>query len=907
MGTDDDDFSDGTASYFTGTIAEVFDDFEDECALYQGNPSVLNITDFISWSHDEAYVPGQAHDLATDGGIWDPGNHYQLCTPCGFEGESIGRDSASTDSDLPEDWYGGGGVNAQEPTPGKDNDAFNIYDRSISGIVVDGNGDGNPLAGVKVNIQGTTIEAFSDGNGEYYLIGGPAEEIPLGEIPVMFSKDGYVPNTRIVPVSNHEKSSYGAMLVPLEEGTPIGTGGGTITTPEGIVLEIPAGALNETVNITITPIPPPSLAEIDGPDYSLTLNALEFGPSGLTFNKPVNVTIPFTYIETLLDEYPMKVENASLRFSYLDLDTMGWEDLGSAVMNSGNTSATIQLDHFSRVRTTSLGYWWDIKLTDQGFYYGSDEKSLVGIVPCGKTLTVTYSKSHSVTVSGELGVSFEGIGAKLGISITDTVQVTQSLPVTAGKCEEILVYGYPTYKKWKAEIWYAGRWRLFTHAGWKKYGDATIWVPQPGVKWEFKKIDRTEECCPKKVVSKPVTDSIRIEDTDGNVLSDAYLKQGESYTLVAMGYDATGSAIGPISTIWDSTGTLSPPVSYIGGTYTFTPDIEGSGTITIDDGRGHTASTGTITTLPLDTTHPGILETNPEDNELNVSIGSAIHILFDEPIDMASMGDAITIDPVTTFTLYWDETGASLILLPDEEMVFDTTYTITLGTQLADRSGNHLELPYEFTFTTEPDSIMYPEVTSTDPFDTQIDVSEDTEISITFSVAMDQDSVNAILFDPDTPFGWRWEEGDTRLVLVPQEQLKYNSTYTVTVDTSVMDTHGNHLQEIYDFSFTITPDTTPPTVDGTDPFDGQGEVPVDSVIKIFFSEAMDPASVDIAFSTTPHFEYEYFWNPETTAITIDPESPLNPGTTYFVTVSTEAMDQSGNHLEEAYEFSFTTE
>lgn len=127
IGTNDSDFLDGSGSFYTGNPVEVFDNAEDECALYTGTPSTAIVIDFVSWCFDGDYNPGQAHDYAVSAGIWDSGDFFEIINTPGqlglimLEGETIGRDKDSTDTNQPDDWCSHGGRDARGPTPGEQN------------------------------------------------------------------------------------------------------------------------------------------------------------------------------------------------------------------------------------------------------------------------------------------------------------------------------------------------------------------------------------------------------------------------------------------------------------------------------------------------------------------------------------------------------------------------------------------------------------------------------------------------------------------------------------------------------------------------------------------------------------------------------------------------------------------
>lgn len=68
----------------------------------------------------------------------------------------------------------------------------------------------------------------------------------------------------------------------------IGAAGGTVSSPSGGSVDVPAGALFTNTNISITKVdaPAPSGTVLVGP-------AFEYGPDGTSFSTPVTITLPF--------------------------------------------------------------------------------------------------------------------------------------------------------------------------------------------------------------------------------------------------------------------------------------------------------------------------------------------------------------------------------------------------------------------------------------------------------------------------------------------------------------------------------------------------------------------------------------------------------------------------------------
>ncbi len=74
-----------------------------------------------------------------------------------------------------------------------------------------------------------------------------------------------------------------------DAGVLMGPAGGTFTTPDGVTVQIPAGALSSNVTITVTPAPNAPLPKGAQP----VGEAYAFGPEGTQFQRPVTVTLPF--------------------------------------------------------------------------------------------------------------------------------------------------------------------------------------------------------------------------------------------------------------------------------------------------------------------------------------------------------------------------------------------------------------------------------------------------------------------------------------------------------------------------------------------------------------------------------------------------------------------------------------
>ncbi len=101
-------------------------------------------------------------------------------------------------------------------------------------------------------------------------------------------------------------------------------------------------------------------------------------------------------------------------------------------------------------------------------------------------------------------------------------------------------------------------------------------------------------------------------------------------------------------------------------------------------------------------------------------------------------------------------------------------------------------------------------------------------------------------------------------------------------------------------------DTTAPTVSSVSPADGSVGVARGTDVTVTFSEAMDRASAEAAFSLTPTATGTFSWNGN--AMTFRPSASLAGGTQYTARVGTGAKDAAvpGNPLAAEKSWSFTT-
>ena len=165
-------------------------------------------------------------------------------------------------------------------------------DQSGSGVVrgvVVGQGAGSPLVGASVSIHGQSTTTDSGGRFEF-------DALPAGRVVVRVDHPGYVPqavfaNTNtvlVVPNAAVQTERVEIELTPMASPHTIGPAGGSIITPSGIELSIPAGSLPSDTDVIVTEI-------LENPaGVSTGIALVDIGPGPITFDPPAILRLPTT-------------------------------------------------------------------------------------------------------------------------------------------------------------------------------------------------------------------------------------------------------------------------------------------------------------------------------------------------------------------------------------------------------------------------------------------------------------------------------------------------------------------------------------------------------------------------------------------------------------------------------------
>ena len=393
--------------------------------------------------------------------------------------------------------------------------------------------------------------------------------------------------------------------------------------------------------------------------------------------------------------------------------------------------------------------------------------------------------------------------------------------------------------------------------------------------------------------------------------------------LVAQGGAVVGAVAGAFAyndgtnlLTFNPTGVLSPAIWYRA-----TIDA------TVTDQTGNPL--GTDYTFEFKTEpSPTVVTTTPANTAQFIAIDTSVSVTFSENMNLAATiaddESVITFyqggTRITAATITYAAGTQKLTFTPAALLSANTVYTVTILQTVSDLSGNPLGANYQFAFTTEP----APTISTTIPADSAQFIAVDTTYSATFSENMnlaatltDDESVISF-YDGGTRItaaGIAYNAGAQQLTFTPAAALTSNTTYTVTILSTVADLTGNQLGSNYQYTFTVEP---APTVAATTPADTAQFILVNTNVSATFSENMDETTVIAAnFSleelaaqggavvgaATGVFGYDDINN----VLTFNPDNVLAAETWYRATANQAISDQSGNLLGTDFTWEFKTE
>jgi hypothetical protein len=318
---------------------------------------------------------------------------------------------------------------------------------------------------------------------------------------------------------------------------------------------------------------------------------------------------------------------------------------------------------------------------------------------------------------------------------------------------------------------------------------------------------------------------------------------------------------------------------------------------------------------------PVVVSTVPANGATGVALSSPITAMFNETMNSATITSS-------TFTLTAPGglaisgtvvgSGATATFTPMLPLATSTLYTATITTGAQSNLGIALAANYVWTFTTG----LVPVVTSTVPANGTPNVPLNQKITATFNQAMNPATITAAgTFTVAVAGGGAavagtvtYVAGANTAIFTPTMNLAPTTVYAAKITTAAQSAGGIPLAANYMWTFStgVAVNSTAPTVIATVPISDAMDVPTNTMVTATFSKAMDPSTI----TATGTFTLAVFGVggaavPGTVQYagaiaTFTPTSALTATTEYTATITTAAMDLTGNALAANYVWSFTT-
>lgn len=371
---------------------------------------------------------------------------------------------------------------------------------------------------------------------------------------------------------------------------------------------------------------------------------------------------------------------------------------------------------------------------------------------------------------------------------------------------------------------------------------------------------------------------------------------------------------GGVSINWsaDSTiATLTPSPAWANAT-TVTVTI---GTTVMDTTGVGLVATATVTFTTIDDEAPSVVSIIPANGAVDVSTTASLTILFSEAMDAASVLGAVSLTPAAAGTMRSrvSDGGRRFEVSWPQPLSSLTDYTLVIGTDARDTSGNPIVQPISsgfrtldtsFTDTTPPTVLDGQET----PRANAVFVATSTVVSLSFSTEMNPESVAAAFSlktdDSAVAGSSHWESN--RFIFAPSSPLGMGLEYTVWLASSASRLNGVHMTADWVATFTTTPDTAP-VLSSTIPADGATDVPANQSIVLEFSAPMATATVAVSIVPEGLGQKASLWSADQRRLTISYTGGFAGVTSYRITVGNGARNISGTAITGNLAFEFTSE
>jgi len=255
----------------------------------------------------------------------------------------------------------------------------------------------------------------------------------------------------------------------------------------------------------------------------------------------------------------------------------------------------------------------------------------------------------------------------------------------------------------------------------------------------------------------------------------------------------------------------------------------------------------------------------------------------------------------------YNSADSTVVFTASSKFADNTTYEARVTTGVKDLIGNALQQDYVWAFSTG--TTILPVIISTSPNNLETGVAFNKVITATFSVPMDQSTINGTSFTLKKAgvavLGSVSGTG-TGATFTPNVALTPFTVYTANITIAVKNADGSALAK--DTTWTFTTADNIPRVLTTDPTKAATLVPLDKTVSAIFNMSMNPATITTTTFTLKRSGVSVVGvvGYTGTTATFNPTNDLLSNTVYTATIKAGAKNTNGTALAKDTVWTFTT-
>jgi hypothetical protein len=209
----------------------------------------------------------------------------------------------------------------------------------------------------------------------------------------------------------------------------------------------------------------------------------------------------------------------------------------------------------------------------------------------------------------------------------------------------------------------------------------------------------------------------------------------------------------------------------------------------------------------------------PPNNSTNTSIGNIIEAVFTNPVPPSQINNTTFLMRETnnsankvSGSIQYIPSSRTVRFTPDNNLKFNTKYTVTVKNGITDSSGNTLKNDVEWSFTTEPDNSVL-RVDSTDPNSEAVNFPLNGIINVIFSKDLDTRTLTTTSFKVSEVSSQQTVIGNTnynsalKKISFTPNNLKHETEYKVFISTALKSSDSKSLSKNYEYIFTTGNDS----------------------------------------------------------------------------------------------------